>query len=116
MFCPKCKSEYKSGIIKCPECGVDLVQELPQETESKFADIETEEILATFSIADVVLIRSILDAEHIDYYFKGESSLYVVKPRVGQVKLMVKRKDVDIVRELLKDLNVMSSSKKNDKS
>ena len=59
MFCPKCKSEYKRGIIKCPECGVDLVDELLKETEVKFTGAETEEVFATFNIADVVLIKSI---------------------------------------------------------
>jgi len=28
MFCPKCKGEYIKGIAFCPECRVDLVDEL----------------------------------------------------------------------------------------
>ncbi len=27
-FCPNCKYEYNPGIIRCPDCGVDLVTEL----------------------------------------------------------------------------------------
>ncbi len=33
-WCPNCKNEYVEGITHCPDCDVDLVEELPQETES----------------------------------------------------------------------------------
>src|SRR6266436_4359567 len=29
MFCPVCKTEYRSGFTKCSDCGLDLVPELP---------------------------------------------------------------------------------------
>jgi hypothetical protein len=29
MFCPNCKSEYRSGFTRCSDCEVDLVYELP---------------------------------------------------------------------------------------
>lgn len=32
-WCPKCKAEYRAGIEKCADCKVDLVDELPAETE-----------------------------------------------------------------------------------
>lgn len=31
MFCPVCECEYKEGITKCPDCEVDLVDELVEE-------------------------------------------------------------------------------------
>lgn len=36
-WCPKCKNEYREGITHCPDCDVDLVEEIellpdPQET------------------------------------------------------------------------------------
>ncbi|NBK92725.1 hypothetical protein D5278_12205 [bacterium 1XD21-13] len=30
-WCPKCKNEYRAGITHCPDCDVDLVEELLQE-------------------------------------------------------------------------------------
>ena len=27
-WCPKCKNEYRKGITHCPDCDVDLVEEL----------------------------------------------------------------------------------------
>jgi len=32
-FCPTCKSEYGSTIRRCPDCGSDLVAQLPVEPE-----------------------------------------------------------------------------------
>lgn len=31
-WCPKCKNEYVEGITFCPDCNVDLVDELPDES------------------------------------------------------------------------------------
>lgn len=32
-WCPKCKNEYIEGITACADCGVELVEELPAETD-----------------------------------------------------------------------------------
>lgn len=32
-WCPKCKNEYVEGITTCVDCGVDLVEELPDEVD-----------------------------------------------------------------------------------
>jgi len=30
-YCPNCRFEYKEGKDKCPDCGTDLVDQLPEE-------------------------------------------------------------------------------------
>ncbi|MBN1560051.1 DUF2007 domain-containing protein [candidate division KSB1 bacterium] len=30
-FCPECHYEYVSGIARCPDCNVSLVDELPED-------------------------------------------------------------------------------------
>ncbi len=103
MFCPKCKSEYRRGFTICSDCDVSLVYELPSEAEPEY--IEYEKILATNSPSDRALLKSILDAEEITYYFDGEHAapyLYHAVP----VRLFIKKDQVEIAIEILKDLDL----------
>jgi len=34
MFCPQCKAEYRFGFTKCSDCGVDLVEHLPDDSSA----------------------------------------------------------------------------------
>jgi hypothetical protein len=46
-WCPVCKNEYIEGKTHCPDCDVDLVDELPQETEKEPESyVPTEEELS----------------------------------------------------------------------
>src|SRR5262245_61204072 len=29
MFCPKCRTEYREGFLKCSDCDIPLVDQLP---------------------------------------------------------------------------------------
>ena len=33
MFCPECKDEFRPGFTHCADCGVDLVEKLPDEND-----------------------------------------------------------------------------------
>ena len=106
MFCPKCKAEYVEGIKICADCGVGLVPELaPDDTPEPLHWIDFEEVLTTFNAGDIALIKSILDAEDISYYFQGEAFNYV-GPLIQAPKLMVQKDQADQAREILKDLEL----------
>ena len=34
-WCPNCKNEYREGVTTCPDCDVELVDELPEEIEEE---------------------------------------------------------------------------------
>jgi hypothetical protein len=61
--------------------------------------------MVTYNPADVALIKSLLDAEDIIYYFHGENFMHV-RPLVEPARLMVDKEDAGVARELLKDLNL----------
>ncbi len=102
MFCPKCKSEYRQGFTSCKDCNVDLVPELPAE-KTEFVDYK--QFLATHNAADIAVIKSILDGEEVDYFFKGEL-FNQLQPPVQPAILMVRQDQVETANDLLKDLNV----------
>ncbi len=41
-FCPLCKAEYSAGTKRCPDCEVDLVEELPEEADLEEVGEEEE--------------------------------------------------------------------------
>lgn len=45
-WCPICKNEYVEGRIHCPDCDVDLVDELPEETIEPSTSTPDQEELA----------------------------------------------------------------------
>jgi len=105
VFCPHCHSEYKKGIDVCSKCGVTLVPELPEESPSEF--IEFEEILATYNAVEIAIIKSLLEPEGIDYYFKSEFFNYM-EPLAQPARLMVRKDQAQEAREILKELRAKS--------
>ncbi|HAM49907.1 MAG TPA: hypothetical protein DCP92_04140 [Nitrospiraceae bacterium] len=103
MFCPKCRSEYREDFTSCTDCNVPLVSELPPESKPGFVDYK--EVLSTNSPSDRALIKSILDAEGITYFFQGEYvSAYVYN--AIPVRLMVREDHVQKAMDILKDLDL----------
>jgi hypothetical protein len=102
MFCPKCKSEYRQGFYVCADCNADLVEELPPQVKPDY--IEYVELAELYNPAEISLIKSILDAEGITYYFNPENYLYVGLPDIA-AKLMVKTDESEKAKEILARLN-----------
>jgi hypothetical protein len=103
MFCPKCRAEYREGFSVCVDCDSDLVDELPAEEKPEFIDYV--EVMGTYNVADIALIKSLLDAENITYYFNAEHFMYV-RPLAEQVRLMVKKDEAEKAKEILRDLDL----------
>lgn len=104
VFCPKCKAEYQDGIFVCDDCKADLVGELKQEIPflNDGEDLEFVTELLTIETGKIGLIKSVLDEENIVYFIQGENALYM-QPGVA-ARLLVKKDQVERVREILKDL------------
>jgi hypothetical protein len=46
MFCPNCKAEYREGILRCSECDVDLVFELPAEPDQTLEYVDWVKLIS----------------------------------------------------------------------
>ena len=116
MFCPHCKAEYDEGISVCVDCKINLINELPPE-EERPAQIEMKndhlvKVLKSYGIIDRGIIKSILDAENIPYFFE-EGSFYMPG---RAATLMVNVENVNKVKELLKEVELHNSVFTDDKN
>ena len=110
MFCPTCRAEYRPGFTECADCGVPLVYELPEAQsirEEQLSPIEDRDadlvaVYSTYNPTDVMMIKSLLDAEEIIYNFQGElfkgSGVFIVP-----AMLFVAKADAQSVIEILRD-------------
>ncbi len=103
MYCPVCKYEYIEAVTECPDCEVALVEHLTPEPEPEFVNFQ--EVLGTYNPADIAFLKSLLDSENIQYFFKGEHFMYV-RPLADPVRLMVRTDQVETVVEMLKDIEL----------
>jgi hypothetical protein len=112
MFCPKCRYEYVPGVYTCSDCGVNLVEKLPEEpantpdTNGTFSgDVADKSDLAVVyepgKPGDLLLAKAILDEEKIEYYVFDTLVHYGVRK---QPAVMVKTEDAERARQLLIDL------------
>ena len=104
MFCPECKAEYREGFYECAECKVPLIDELPPEPEVEY--IEYEKVHTAFNLSDVAIIKSLLDSENVTYYIQGEH--IILHYPHGPARVMVKKDQVELAKEILKDLGMSS--------
>ena len=107
MICPKCKCEYIEGIKVCADCEVDLVEEALDNGE-KFMEYEYVELVTVAATNQYFLIpiaKSLLDSSGIRYFVRGES-IYNIPVLTGSFEIQVPVKDVEIAKQLLKDLEL----------
>ncbi len=102
MFCPNCRTEYVEGKKTCSDCGATLVPVLPEEPHD---EIKFTQILATFNLVDIAMIKSLLDNADIEYTFFGEN-FNQAEQLVQPAKLLVRDDHVDLAKEILKDFEM----------
>lgn len=64
MFCPVCRSEYRSGFTHCTDCGVDLVANLPKQDWLDKADVGTTAEILDFNDERGELIVDVDSSKH----------------------------------------------------
>lgn len=71
MFCPSCKSEYRPGFDKCADCGVSLVESLPNDSAP-----DRLELLAVLTAPDAYDLPgaiATLDAAGVPYVVQDKT-------------------------------------------
>lgn len=70
MFCPICGDEYREGFDRCADCDAALVEEPPEQPETRADDPVT--VLETGSQSLIAVAGSLLDAAGIPHVEKNE--------------------------------------------
>ena len=92
-FCPECGAEFRSGFRRCPECLVDLVEEL---ADSNLDDPLNQDLVAVKEGLDpreAGKIKSLLDKNRIPCLVEDASP--------GQQSVLVSPKDLDRSLQLI---------------
>jgi hypothetical protein len=101
MFCPQCKSEYQEGITRCSDCNIDLVTSLAPEDHE--LNMDYIELTSTLNIGNLMFIKSVFDAEGIDYKVFGENFTYV-DPLIVPARIVVRQDQYELATELIKTM------------
>jgi hypothetical protein len=77
MFCPKCGAEYREGFYRCADCGVYLVEALPEQLlegppGNGEEDTDLVEVARTQDGSLLLVFKSLLDGADIPYTVLGE--------------------------------------------
>ncbi len=109
MFCPNCTYEYKEGIKVCPDCGIDLVDNLPPEDEGADPNLETAELTDVDNDMEADAIRAMLDEEGIYSFLKTNllpHSNVILAGIFGKQKygtIIINKEDLEKAKEVLED-------------
>ncbi len=108
MFCPECRDEYRAGYTRCNDCGVDLVEKLPDPAEPPPADLVT--VLETGDQSLIAIAKSVFDGAGISYIARNERLQNLFgwgtigtgyNVAMGPIRLQVLPQDAEVARELL---------------
>ena len=99
-YCPECGAEFRGGIRRCPECLVDLLEELQEPSEDDSSEDNLVQIQTASSIEEAGKVKDLLQQHGI---------LCVVEPAgtakssaSSALKVLVNRKDEGRAQDLLK--------------
>jgi hypothetical protein len=60
--CPKCKTEYRNGYVRCIDCNMDLIDQLPLAAETdKLVEADNDEVNNTFNSDQEAFLISVPD-------------------------------------------------------
>ncbi|HUJ30921.1 MAG TPA: hypothetical protein VLY23_06540 [Candidatus Acidoferrum sp.] len=105
MFCPVCKAEYRLGFTHCPDCDVDLVENLDDAPSASSQDSDTPYALwsGTDSAAQSALCDA-LDSAHVPYH-KRERNVGILLDFTQPVyAILVHGRDRDAAQAVLEDV------------
>lgn len=115
MYCPECGGEYREGFFECADCGVPLVDHLPEPEEHP--PLELVNVLETGDLPLLAVAESLLLDAGIPYLKRGDFLQNLFAPGlgtsadlvVGPVAIQVARENAEAAREILAEIKTEDS-------
>lgn len=104
-ICPNCESEYKEGVIVCPDCGIELVDN-KEFTENLTTPEDYQVIFTTSAEYEAEMLRANLEGAGIEALIVPKKDRNF--PAVGDlavIDLLVKKEDFEEASQIIKDIN-----------
>ncbi len=101
-YCPSCEAEYREGVIRCSDCGVELVESLPEDVPPQIDPdaVELTELASFATVAEADMIRELLETNGIRTVVRGESDPIGTASLAAPTTLLVENRDLSRAREL----------------
>ena len=106
-FCPQCRTEYRPGFTVCADCGVSLVDTLPEEPPPSERGAPLMVVYETVEWAEAEVLKAKLESHDIPAALVGETaqrSIYT--PGIstfGPIRILVPADRAAEAREILRE-------------
>jgi len=100
-FCPQCLYEYRTEVKACPECKVDLVEEL----EEKVSTEDYIEIYMVSNRMEAHVVQTLLQESGIEFLVR-DIRMFPVLPDFGRrarLRIAVPRNKEEKARKILQE-------------
>ena len=94
-FCPNCEAEYQAGITVCPDCQIELVDELtPENRVHDRSDGEPVPLQSFKTSAEAEMVRELLEGNGIRSFVEGGEFAIIPSSFSQEVVVMVDERDL----------------------
>src|SRR5690242_381343 len=102
MFCPRCKTEYPAGEVRCADCNEALVEELPAEqpAEGSSGEFELTEVASFGNVSEAKMVHELHEKNGIRTVLRGETDPIGATSGAEPTTLLVEERDGQRAREL----------------
>ena len=103
-YCPSCGYEFKEGMTTCPDCGMQLLDKLPETTDSGNPE-KWVVVRRVSAIGEGKIIRGLLVANSIPAVVE-DVAFGMIPETMGDlsvIKVLVREQDKERAENLLKE-------------